>query len=157
MIPIRLQIEGFLSYRERVDLSFNDFDLACISGSNGAGKSSLLDAITWALFGIGGCVLFVIVLITTLEDVAAAGILFTLINQVVRVALILTIILGVVDIIKSIVHLLHVQHGGSRRQRSCPRGSWRRTTICSAPRTRCPTSSGSEGTPSGCSAGSKPR
>lgn len=51
MIPIRLQIEGFLSYRERVDLSFNDFDLACISGSNGAGKSSLLDAITWALFG----------------------------------------------------------------------------------------------------------
>jgi len=51
MIPIRLQIEGFLSYRERVDLSFNDFDLACISGSNGAGKSSLLDAITWVLFG----------------------------------------------------------------------------------------------------------
>ncbi len=51
MIPIRLQIEGFLSYRERVDLSFSDFDLACISGSNGAGKSSLLDAITWVLFG----------------------------------------------------------------------------------------------------------
>ncbi len=51
MIPIRLQIEGFLSYRERVDLSFTDFDLACISGSNGAGKSSLLDAITWVLFG----------------------------------------------------------------------------------------------------------
>ena len=51
MIPIRLQIEGFLSYRERVDLNFTDFDLACISGSNGAGKSSLLDAITWVLFG----------------------------------------------------------------------------------------------------------
>lgn len=51
MIPIRLQIEGFLSYRERVDLSFSDFELACISGSNGAGKSSLLDAITWVLFG----------------------------------------------------------------------------------------------------------
>lgn len=51
MIPIRLQIEGFLSYHERVDLSFLDFDLACISGYNGAGKSSLLDAITWVLFG----------------------------------------------------------------------------------------------------------
>jgi len=51
MIPLRLQIEGFLSYRERVDLSFTDFDLACISGSNGSGKSSLLDAITWVLFG----------------------------------------------------------------------------------------------------------
>jgi exonuclease SbcC len=51
MIPIRLQIEGFLSYRERVDLDFTEFDLACISGSNGAGKSSLLDAITWVLFG----------------------------------------------------------------------------------------------------------
>src|SRR5512133_3804155 len=51
MIPIRLQIEGFLSYHERVDLSFTDFELACISGSNGAGKSSLLDAITWVLFG----------------------------------------------------------------------------------------------------------
>ncbi len=51
MIPIRLQVEGFLSYRERVDLSFADFELACISGSNGAGKSSLLDAITWVLFG----------------------------------------------------------------------------------------------------------
>jgi exonuclease SbcC len=32
-------------------LDFNSFDLACISGHNGAGKSSLLDAITWALFG----------------------------------------------------------------------------------------------------------
>jgi exonuclease SbcC len=32
-------------------VDFSRFDLACISGSNGAGKSSLLDAITWALFG----------------------------------------------------------------------------------------------------------
>jgi exonuclease SbcC len=51
MIPIKLSISGFLSYRDRVEIDFTAFDLACISGQNGAGKSSLLDAITWALFG----------------------------------------------------------------------------------------------------------
>lgn len=51
MIPLHLHISGFLSYRDPVDLDFNAFDLACISGQNGAGKSSLLDAITWSLFG----------------------------------------------------------------------------------------------------------
>jgi len=51
MIPIRLKIEGFLSYRQPVELDFSGFSLACISGHNGAGKSALLDAITWALFG----------------------------------------------------------------------------------------------------------
>ncbi|HEU0295234.1 MAG TPA: SMC family ATPase [Anaerolineales bacterium] len=51
MIPRHLHIAGFLSYRDPVDLDFTDFDLACISGQNGAGKSSLLDAITWSLFG----------------------------------------------------------------------------------------------------------
>ncbi|MFZ6026560.1 MAG: AAA family ATPase [Chloroflexota bacterium] len=51
MIPISLTISGFLSYHEPTELDFTRIDLACISGSNGAGKSSLLDAITWALFG----------------------------------------------------------------------------------------------------------
>ncbi len=51
MIPVHLKITGFLSYQEPVDLDFTSFELACISGSNGAGKSSLLDAMTWALFG----------------------------------------------------------------------------------------------------------
>jgi exonuclease SbcC len=51
MIPIHLRISGFLSYHDRAELDFSTFDLACISGHNGAGKSSLLDAITWALFG----------------------------------------------------------------------------------------------------------
>ena len=51
MIPIFLRISGFLSYRDTVELDFNLFELACISGHNGAGKSSLLDAITWSLFG----------------------------------------------------------------------------------------------------------
>ena len=51
MIPIQLRLSGFLSYRDPIDLDFTTFDLACISGQNGAGKSSLLDAITWSLFG----------------------------------------------------------------------------------------------------------
>lgn len=51
MIPLKLHLSGFLSYRDPVELNFEAFDLACISGQNGAGKSSLLDAITWALFG----------------------------------------------------------------------------------------------------------
>lgn len=51
MIPVCLRLSGFLSYQEPVELDFNQFDIACISGSNGAGKSSLLDAFTWALFG----------------------------------------------------------------------------------------------------------
>jgi exonuclease SbcC len=51
MIPRRLRISGFLSYRDPVELDFNSFELACISGHNGAGKSSLLDALTWVLFG----------------------------------------------------------------------------------------------------------
>ena len=52
MIPLSLSISGFLSYRDPVELDFSAIELACISGANGAGKSSLLDAITWALFGV---------------------------------------------------------------------------------------------------------
>ncbi|HSM70681.1 MAG TPA: SMC family ATPase, partial [Anaerolineales bacterium] len=51
MIPTHIRISGFLSYREQAELDFTTFELACISGHNGAGKSSLLDAFTWCLFG----------------------------------------------------------------------------------------------------------
>ncbi|MFZ3070166.1 MAG: SMC family ATPase [Anaerolineaceae bacterium] len=51
MIPIKLSLAGFTSYREPAEIDFSGLDLVCISGSNGAGKSSLLDAITYALFG----------------------------------------------------------------------------------------------------------
>ncbi len=51
MIPIRLSVSGFLSYREPVELDFTPLHVAVILGNNGAGKSSLLDAMTWALFG----------------------------------------------------------------------------------------------------------
>ena len=51
MIPLRLTISGFLSYQEAAELDFSGIHVACISGRNGAGKSAMLDAITWALFG----------------------------------------------------------------------------------------------------------
>ena len=53
MIPLQLSLTNFLSYRETATLDFRPIHLACISGMNGAGKSSILDAITWALFGNG--------------------------------------------------------------------------------------------------------
>ncbi len=51
MIPLRLEMTNFLSYRQTAVLDFDGLHLACISGPNGAGKSSILDAMTWALFG----------------------------------------------------------------------------------------------------------
>lgn len=50
MIPIQLTLRNFLSYRE-ASLDFRGLHTACISGSNGAGKSSLLEAISWAIWG----------------------------------------------------------------------------------------------------------
>ncbi|ARV59301.1 ATP-binding cassette family protein [Nostocales cyanobacterium HT-58-2] len=50
MIPIQLILKNFLSYRDTT-LDFRGLHTACICGSNGAGKSSLLEAITWAIWG----------------------------------------------------------------------------------------------------------
>ncbi|MGH2608129.1 MAG: AAA family ATPase, partial [Tepidiformaceae bacterium] len=50
MIPRRLRIRNFLSYRDcEVDLT--GLQLAVLCGPNGNGKSALLDAMTWALWG----------------------------------------------------------------------------------------------------------
>ena len=51
MIPVRLTISGFLSYQEPAEIDFTGLHVACITGRNGAGKSTMLDAMTWALFG----------------------------------------------------------------------------------------------------------
>jgi exonuclease SbcC len=50
MIPLQLTLKNFLSYRE-ASLDFRGLHTACVCGSNGAGKSSLLEAITWVIWG----------------------------------------------------------------------------------------------------------
>jgi len=51
MIPVRLELHNFLPYRTPDPIYFEGIHLAALIGHNGAGKSSLLDAITWVLWG----------------------------------------------------------------------------------------------------------
>lgn len=52
MIPVKLSLRNFMCYRDNVPpLSFEGIHTACICGDNGHGKSALIDAITWALWG----------------------------------------------------------------------------------------------------------
>jgi DNA repair protein SbcC/Rad50 len=49
--PLSLTIEGLTSFRTLQEIDFSELDLFVITGSTGAGKSSILDAITFALYG----------------------------------------------------------------------------------------------------------
>ena len=52
MIPVSLTLRNFLCYGEEVPpLLLDGIHVACLCGPNGHGKSSLLDAMTWALWG----------------------------------------------------------------------------------------------------------
>jgi DNA repair protein SbcC/Rad50 len=70
VIPQQLTLKNFLSYREAT-LDFRGFHVACICGANGSGKSSLLEAIVWAIWGQGRA---------TDDDVIHLGVTETLVD-----------------------------------------------------------------------------
>jgi DNA repair protein SbcC/Rad50 len=49
--PLRLEVEGFTSFKTKVTVDFSGLDLFAITGPTGAGKSSLIDALVFALYG----------------------------------------------------------------------------------------------------------
>lgn len=51
MRPVLLKIRGFTAFRDETVVEFEGRRLFVITGPTGAGKSSLLDAMTWALYG----------------------------------------------------------------------------------------------------------
>ncbi len=51
MRPLRLEIEGFTVYRKPQIVDFEKLSFFVIQGKTGAGKTSLIDAITYALYG----------------------------------------------------------------------------------------------------------
>ena len=51
MIPKRIKLSGFLCYKDEQEISFDGSALWMLSGLNGSGKSSVFDAVTYALFG----------------------------------------------------------------------------------------------------------
>ena len=51
MTPLKLELSGFSCFREPQNISFEDLGLFAIAGPTGAGKSTILDAMTYALYG----------------------------------------------------------------------------------------------------------
>lgn len=51
MRPLQLHLSGFTTFRNPTDVDFTDANLFVLSGPTGAGKSSVIDAICFALYG----------------------------------------------------------------------------------------------------------
>jgi DNA repair exonuclease SbcCD ATPase subunit len=51
MIPRRIKLSGFLSYKIEQEITFDSASLWMLTGPNGSGKSTVFDAITYSLFG----------------------------------------------------------------------------------------------------------
>lgn len=51
MRPVELELSGFTAYRDEAIIDFRDADLFALTGPTGSGKSSVVDAIVFALYG----------------------------------------------------------------------------------------------------------
>lgn len=51
MRPLRLRMKGFAAFRDDTEVDFSDVELAALVGQTGSGKSTVIDGITFALFG----------------------------------------------------------------------------------------------------------
>ncbi len=51
MIPRRLYLKGFMCYREETEICFTGPSIWALCGANGAGKSTIFDAMLFALYG----------------------------------------------------------------------------------------------------------
>ena len=51
MIPRRVKLSGFLCYKDEQEIAFDGSSLWMLAGLNGSGKSTIFDAVTYALFG----------------------------------------------------------------------------------------------------------
>ena len=51
MRPVKLEMEGFSSFRDATTVDLVDAELFVLSGPTGAGKSSVIDAVVFALYG----------------------------------------------------------------------------------------------------------
>src|ERR1700758_3081814 len=51
MRPVLLEMHGFASFREQTVVDFSDADFFALVGPTGSGKSTIIDAMTFALYG----------------------------------------------------------------------------------------------------------
>jgi exonuclease SbcC len=49
--PLKLELKGFTAFRDQAAIDFTELEVFAIAGQTGSGKSSLLDAMTYALYG----------------------------------------------------------------------------------------------------------